>query len=251
MKRHDAFLYCGEADMLEIRLAVLDKVMDRFHIVEANTTFSGEQKPLFFEEQRARFSPWEDRITYTVVRDTPDTGPYRWGREYFQRNALARPLSDCKSDDIVFLSDIDEIPDPAIVSRNFRGSWRQQFSFYFLNVIQPTTYWIGTSSMYAFQLRQVTPQKVRDIRYDGAQHTNPGGWHFSTIMTTAEIQRKLHWFAHAELDTPAYVSDSERRRENLLDATGGKTLERVDLQTGYFPQYVKDNAAKYAHMIRG
>ena len=250
--RHDAFLYCGEADLLEIRLSVLDKVMDHFAIVESDTAFSGDRKPLFFEEQRARFAPWRDRISYTIVRDTPDTGTYRWGREHFQRNALARPLAirGCKSGDIVHLSDIDEIPDPDVVARNWRGSFRQQHSFYCLNVIQPSTYWVGTSSLYYFQLQQVTPQKIRDERYTAARVVDPGGWHFSTQMTTEEIQRKLHWFSHAEFDTPEYVGDTDRRRREMLDAAGKDTLSRVDLQAGYFPEHLKKNAARYAHMIR-
>ena len=250
MKRHDAFLYCGEADLLEIRLSVLDRVIDHFAIVESDTAFSGDRKPLFFEEQRARFAAWKDRITYTVIRDTPDTGAYRWGREYFQRNALMRGLVDCRSSDLVHLSDVDEIPDPAVVARNWRGSFRQQHSFYCLNVIQPSTYWVGTSSMYYFQAQHLSPQAIRDVRYSAAPVADPGGWHFSTQMTTEQIQQKLHWFSHAEFDTPEYAGDTERRRRELLDAAGKPTLTRVDLQTGYFPEYLKKNAAKYPHMIR-
>ena len=107
---YDCFQFFNELDILKIRLHVLSPVVDRFVISEATETFSGLKKPLYYEENKAMFAEFEDKIIHVVVDDTPQGGTHE--RDTFQKNAVTRGLAGCTDDDIVIFSDLDEIPNP-------------------------------------------------------------------------------------------------------------------------------------------
>lgn len=104
----------NELDILEIRLATLDAVVDRFVITEATVTQRNQPKPLHFLENQGRFARWLDRIDYVAVEDMPDGEGVAadWERERFQRSASERALHDLDGGDMVLVSDLDEIPYP-------------------------------------------------------------------------------------------------------------------------------------------
>jgi len=104
-------MFFNELDMLEIRLNVLNDKVDYFVMVEAKTTHSGEKKELFFEKNKVRFSKFFDKIIYIIVDDMPKiVNGDRWPSDTFQRNAIMRGLKNCKDNDIIIISDLDEIP---------------------------------------------------------------------------------------------------------------------------------------------
>jgi beta-1,4-mannosyl-glycoprotein beta-1,4-N-acetylglucosaminyltransferase len=249
--RVDSFLFNSELDLLELRLQVLDSAMDRFVIVESPVEFSGRAKPLYFADNRERFAAWKDRIKHYIVTDTPDSGTSRWPREYHQRTAIIRALKNCKSSDLVFLSDVDEIPDPSAVRANRLGGYRQVYSMYYFNAVCTTESWVGTTARYLFQYQQLGMQKARDDRYQ-MQLIEPGGWHFAYVMPVDQMHEKLKAFAHREHDNPQIHSILEQRVKDLRDLFGAHSqpLKVLDVAAGYFPQYLKDNAAKYAPLIR-
>ena len=86
-----------------------------FVIVEANSTFSGKSKPLAFLQNKERFRAYLPKIRHVIVEDSPNTGD-AWENERFQRDALIRGLEGLnpalKSSDLIFASDVDEVPDP-------------------------------------------------------------------------------------------------------------------------------------------
>ena len=110
----DCFIFADELDMLECRLTELEEVVDWFVLVEAESTFQGDPKPLAYAEHRDRFARWSDRIVH-VVAELPDASA--WIREAAQREAIidglrALPLAP---DDTIVLSDVDEIWRPSVV----------------------------------------------------------------------------------------------------------------------------------------
>jgi hypothetical protein len=105
----DCFPFFNELDILEIRLHELSPVVDRFVLAEATTTFSGAPKPLHFLENRKRFAAFADRITHIVVENVPQNVRSAWDRRRHQVDALMRGLGEAKADDLVLLSDVDEI----------------------------------------------------------------------------------------------------------------------------------------------
>ncbi len=145
-KIYDSFLFFNELDLLEIRLNLLNDVVDHFIISESDVTFSGKEKPLYFEDNKKRFEKFLPKIIHQVVRDTPDDFqnlPFckenlenpeveqtnkvltflkdaknfpkdekHWGRDFYQREILHRAMRNLNDEDIVIFSDIDEIPNP-------------------------------------------------------------------------------------------------------------------------------------------
>ena len=68
---YDCFIFFNELELLELRLNELAGVVDKFVLVEATRTFTNEPKPLFFQENRARFREFDSRIIHVVVADSP------------------------------------------------------------------------------------------------------------------------------------------------------------------------------------
>lgn len=247
----DTFPFFNELEMLELRLNVLDDVVDRFVLVESTVTYSGSPKPMWYADHRSRFDRWRDRIEHVIVDDTPDTGAWRWGREHHQRDAIARGLASARCDDIVLVSDVDEIPDPEAVAQQRRGGYHQEFFLYYLNARHMNEDWIGSVGLYAFQLAARGAQAVRDRRH-GYERIERGGWHFSYAMSPDRIRTKLHAFSHAEYDTPEIAAAVESRRERLVDlfAVHAGNLSVLDVDTDYFPDYLRQNRERYGDLLR-
>jgi hypothetical protein len=247
---YDAFLFFNELDILELRLNILDPVVDRFVLAESTVTFSGRPKPLHYAENRQRFARWQDRIVHVVIDNTPDTGTWRWGREYFQRDQLMRGLTQCRCDDIVLLSDVDEIPDPDAVAARKRGGYHQEYFLYYLNCRHMNENMIGTTALYYFQLAAFGPQATRHRRW-GFPRIELGGWHFTYAMSPDRIRTKLEAFSHAEFDTPEVAAAIQGRREKLEDifARHPGKLAVQDIEGGYFPQYLKANWRRYRALV--
>lgn len=242
----DAFLFCNELDLLEARFRILDAVVDRFVVAESTVTFAGTKKPLWFAENRDRFGPWRDKINHVAIADTPDSGQNRWAREHFQRNAIVRGLTDVGFGDLVALSDVDEIPDPATLGLRRMGGYTQVFSVWYINAICRDAPWVGTTVLPRITYDRVTPQDVRNRRHEFPRWAK-GGWHFAYLMDAADIHAKLRSFSHAEWDNPETHATIEVRRQVLRDPFGAheRPLDVVDVATGYFPQYLKDNLQRY------
>ena len=108
MLLYDCFTFSDELDLLDIRLAELSPVVDTFVIAEAPVTFQGKPKPLYYQENKARFSQYARQIRHVIVDDMPDT-QNAWDRERHQRNSLKLGLKDATADSMVLISDADEI----------------------------------------------------------------------------------------------------------------------------------------------
>jgi len=115
---YDCFTFYNELDLLHVRLHELYDVVDCFVLVEANQTFQGNPKRLYFQEEKKAFAQYADKIVHVVV-DFPASDltaqlstPARngnWARQYYQRDQIARGLTQALPDDLIIVSDIDEI----------------------------------------------------------------------------------------------------------------------------------------------
>ena len=198
----DCFTFSTELDLLAFRLDLLAPVVDQFVLVEAPRTFSGLNKPLYFEENRHRFKRHLDRITHIVVDDLPLPEPDRWVPEHFQRNAILRGLQDAAPDDIALVTDVDEIPDPEVVQR-LRGerfetaALEMRVSYYYANWESSDVQSLGGVS------RVGSLSSPHDLRPSSPllRITN-AGCHLAYLMSPGDIARKYTWFAHEELDQP-------------------------------------------------
>lgn len=122
---YDCFTFFNELELLKVRFEELYNVVDHFVLVEASKTFAGDPKPLYFSENAHHFEKYKEKIICVVVDDFPsptsDLANDRWVREEFQRNAMLRGLIGCNDEDIVLISDLDEIPNQRSICeiRNF------------------------------------------------------------------------------------------------------------------------------------
>ncbi len=115
---YDCFTFYNELDLLQVRLHELYDVVDHFVLVEASQTFQGKPKPLYFKENEKAFARYADKIIHIIV-DFPSgdltaqlsTRPRNaiWARQHYQRDQIARGLTQASPDDLIIVSDVDEI----------------------------------------------------------------------------------------------------------------------------------------------
>src|SRR5579884_2037055 len=106
----DAFLFFDELKILKLRLEELGDVVDRFVLVESTRTFSNRSKPLHFLDNQHLFRKYASKIRHVVVEDMPERYESAWDVEAFQRNAILRGIEGAAPDDLIIISDVDEIP---------------------------------------------------------------------------------------------------------------------------------------------
>ncbi len=137
---YDCFTFFNELDLLEIRLNILDDYVDKFVLVEATKTHQGKEKPLYFLENKSRYAKFLDKIIHVVVKDYPEyDGKSPWVLEHHQRDMILQGLKGCKPEDVILISDLDEIPTPAKILeyKDKKGIkiFRQKMYYYFLNCV--------------------------------------------------------------------------------------------------------------------
>ena len=113
MKVYDCFTFFNEFELLELRLESLWDLVDYFVIVEANKTHANVPKPFYLLERQNEFKKYFKKIRY-VMDDSvvPYKGVGDWSIENNQRNNILQGLGDAEPDDLIFISDLDEIPNP-------------------------------------------------------------------------------------------------------------------------------------------
>jgi len=201
-KVYDTFIFFNEVELLKIRLEELDPVVDYFVLVEGTLTFSGQPKPLYFEENKALFEPYLDKIIHIVVDDYPPPlrDPVRsaWNREHHQRNAILRGLHNASPDDLVFVSDVDEIPRATTIER-VRKDKKQTLKLempvyrYQLNRLDYKG-WTFSYGTLCKILRHQSPQKLRMLK--SLPVLADAGWHFTSMGGSESVLYKLNSFSH-------------------------------------------------------
>ena len=205
MRRFDCFMMNNELDMLECRLTELEDVVDHFVLVEATVTHGANQpKPLHFQENQERFAKWSDQIVHVVADGMPShVDP--WSREHAQREWFRTGLLsvDVQPDDIIFQSDVDEIPRTDFVKyTNPTGFVVAEMDFYcfaldWLNTESPDAPWRGTvAARYGFI---ETFTKMRDARLWAPVRVPDAGWHFTWVGGPEYWPSKLGSFCHPEI----------------------------------------------------
>lgn len=272
MTVYDCFMFNNELDILELRLRELEDVVDRFVLVEAAEAHSGIAKPLHYNENKARFARWADRITHIEIQCFPSNMD-AWSRENAQRNALSYGLKNISDDDLVIISDVDEIPRASAVRETLTRTdvdviGLQLTHFHLrLNYLQidgsdPVYVWPVAAWGHAY--KRSNPQKLRDFRLtlktkmlNGQLDSNltvfqHAGWHFSYIGDDEHVRLKLESFAHREhavsevLETHG-VEAAMHRGMDILGRDGFRWIG-VALND-YFPEEIRKHPDSYASML--
>ncbi|MDB9761070.1 hypothetical protein OAB59_03810 [Pelagibacteraceae bacterium] len=295
MKIFDCFMYYDEDLILDLRLNYLNDYVDKFIIVESTYTHSGESKKLLFDINK--YSKFKNKINY-VVLDTPPVGIQHINetdtehqrnskyilnavkRENLQRDTIIKGLDSAQANDIIIISDLDEIPN---LEDNKIGNiknkiilFRQKFFYYKFNLKLSDYIWHGSKACRKKNL--ISPQWLRNVKdkiypfwridtlfsnkkYQNIKIINNGGWHFSNIKTPANIEKKMKTYLHHreyELNPigekkineiikqkkPIYNLKTDMR-SNKFDLSDKLIVAEID----ELPYYIQRNINKYKNWL--
>lgn len=263
----DACIFFNEVDLLDIRFNELNEVVDEFIVIESRRTFTNKVKPLnlLTAIESGRFNSFRGKVKYIIHDPTyyPDTLEGNWSREVEQRNYISKVL-DCNRDDLVIVSDADEIPRASTI-KNIVFSAHIERTAVALS-LQLYHYYVNYRSRRHTTASFICQAQLlhNDISYQRhIAHTacNEGtmpieknaGWHFSYLGGPESIKKKMEAFSHQEYNTLEYIND-----DNIAKciATGedifhrdGEHYDYVDLDET-FPLYLRQHREdKFAHLI--
>ena len=291
MNIYDCFMYFDEDLLLDLRLNTLDKYVKKFVISEAAYTHNGTKKKLQFDINK--FQKFKDKIIYIVVEKEPssilipddkDNKVERgeklilngMARDYFQREKLSDGIKEANENDLIMISDLDEIPnlknlDFSSVDDNIY-IFEQKIFYYKLNLYYEKFKWFGTKAVKKKNF--LSPQWLRNVKaknypkwrldvffskkkYSNLKFIDNGGWHFTCLRTPEELEKKLLNFAHHYeyedsglkiSDIKRFVAEKRVIYDHNVDSKAfkwsGKTkLHKVD--NSLLPEYVSSNILKY------
>lgn len=267
MKIFDCFTFFNELDLLEFRLKFLDKEVDYFVIAESDLTHSGKEKPYYFTEAKNRFRQWEEKIIYIPVKQSAEGLKFEeqdkynpnsaaWKLENEQRNALLQATGEMNDNDIVLLSDLDEIPDPSALKKA-KGhikpvAFSLLFHYYFLNCQNTgqSRWWKGCIASTASQFKDLTPQGLRNQR-DHFPSLAHAGWHFSFLGGVEKIREKLLAFAHTEFNKEQYTDEAAIKKaimsgEDILKREG---ISFRPVPLSYYPVSLQQVMKQYPSLL--
>jgi len=288
-------MYFDEDLLLDIRLNSLDKFVKKFVITEATYTHNGNKKKLNFDINR--FQKFKDKIIYIVVDKQPENilqlekGDTKekvgeklilngMARDYYQRECLSEGLKEAKDDDLILISDLDEIPNLESVNLdNIKNNiliFEQKIFYYKLNLIYDNFLWQGTRAIKNKNF--LSPQWLRNIKgknypkwrvdtffskkkYSNLMFVKNGGWHFTCLRTPKQLEKKLLNYAHhyefeesglKVKDIEKFISERRIIYDYKADQkkykwSGKSILKKIE--TKYLPSYIYNNLRKYSDWL--
>jgi beta-1,4-mannosyl-glycoprotein beta-1,4-N-acetylglucosaminyltransferase len=191
VKIYDLFPFFNEIPLLELRISELS-ALDVIHgAVELPRTFTDKPKPLYLSD-----SEWSRSFVRVHVPASYPSGPHPTV-DWFQRAQLGQLLWDADPEDIVMISDVDEIPNSEVVQRLIDAgideplTLQSRLYYHRVDLFDPSGPWSGTIIMpRRFLTEQMTAQEWRHRRCVLPQIPD-GGWHFSWLGEADAIREKL------------------------------------------------------------
>jgi beta-1,4-mannosyl-glycoprotein beta-1,4-N-acetylglucosaminyltransferase len=288
-------MYFDEEQILELRLNVLDEKVDFFVIVESIYNHRGDKRDLLFNKNK--FLKFSKKIIYLVSEEIPkNVEPINENedkkerdrkyimnaiyRENAQRNLISKGIKNANKDDLIMISDVDEIPKLESLDlksiKNEIFIFKQHMFHYKYNLVLPNFKWTGTKAIKKKNL--ISPQWLRNIKdkkypyyridiiFSKKKYTNlkiidDGGWHFTNIKTPKMIRHKFKSYLHhfefdqtnlVESDIENFIKKKQAIYNLKVDKRGnkvgnGETLENFDIKK--LPIYIQHNLEKYKDWI--
>lgn len=230
MKIYDCFLYNNEIELLEIRLQLLSEIVDRFVIVLAAETFTGRKKDQVFPRHNEVVRRFENKIELITIEKLQ--GKNAWQKEWYSRNRLADGLTNLDPNDLVIISDVDEIPRPSILEKLLVGKeingiivlGLDYYNFKFNYKLVHGLHVIWACPVVCSFKDFTTPQQLRELRwhalYNRDQLIEDAGWHFSFLTKSKDVLDKLTSFSHQEPEIQSRADDVDHlieQRQGFFD----------------------------------
>lgn len=287
MTIYSCSMFCSELELLMIKLEMLDPVVDFFVISESNFTHSGKPKELVFKNNSNIFKKFEHKIIHQVILDTPSDytnlkeNPLRdpdynlvvrkvnsqknrhlnlehYGRDCFEKESLIRALHFAKDDDVILLSDLDEIVKSEklkSVLDNFNQNEIYYFYhdtyYYYLNLKSSEPSY-GTIALSYKNFKEKSHSAMREDRQ--GIFIPDAGYHWTYLGNAYNVRNKIESFSHQELNTDDIKSNLGFKIKNAvsmgMDLYGRRqNFQILPITTEYFPEYLVNNRGLYDHLI--
>ena len=295
MKIFDCFMFFDEEEVLDLRFNVLYENVDYFVIVESIYNHKGEERELIFDSEK--FKKFSNKIIYLKHEKIPitveiinnDDDEKEKDRKYImnalyrenaQRNFIVNGLKNANENDLILISDVDEIPKLKSLNLNTIKNdiilFKQDMFYYKYNLTLPNFKWTGTKGVKKKNL--VSPQWLRNVKdkkyplyrldtffskkkYCNINIIDDGGWHFSNIKSPEMIEHKLSsYLHHREFDhvslTVEEINKLVKNKQAIYDLRvdkrtnkvgNGLKLENFDIKK--LPDYIRNNLDKYKNWI--
>lgn len=288
-KIYDVFTFFNELDLLEIRLEMLDPYVDYFVITECTETFSGLPKELIFEKNKHLFEKYLPKIIHQITNIIPQNfenaqeliksdelhslnryalenaltsdnvppGHVHWLKEFYQKELIKKPLIHLANDnDIIFISDLDEIWNPDILNEikdtlNLSGDTliklRQLPYVYYLNN-RSNEPWAGTLVANYHIIRDNCLNHLRTPSKTKYTYLENGGWHFTFIGGPDRVRKKIESYGHQEYNNDSIKNDIENKIASNRDFIGRPF--HIWVEENDLPEYLKNNKGKYSNLFK-
>jgi len=283
-KIYDVFTFYNELDLLELRLEMLNEYVDYFVIIECVETFSGKPKPLYYQENKEKFSKYHHKIIHHITYDPPksftdlrnrisDTnsddlmkqiciqaltssnvpdGELHWLKEFYQKENIRRALIGLDDNDICFITDLDEIWNPEI-----DYSYIDNVSIYKLKQLVYSLYlnnrsnesWAGTTLVRYGAIKNACLNHIRNVQKTKCVYIENGGWHFTFMGGHNQIKLKLEAYGHQEYNNDFIknnIGDCLNHNKDVL----GRNQFTFWVDESNLPTYIKNNKEKWKHLFK-
>ena len=268
MKIFDCFTFNDENHILDIRLNELNEYVDFFIIVEFGQNHQGLNKGKKINEKL--LDKFKKKIKYFYF-DKFEPNLSAWERENFQRNQINKGLDDAKNEDIVIISDVDEIPnlkeiDFSKIDKHVYA-FSQVHSMYKLNLIRNEK-WVGTKLCKKEILK--SPQWLRSLKvhkkysflrfdkyfsktyYNKFKLIKNGGWHIAWLRKPEEVINKVNAYAHTEHNIPKfndknYIQECIKKNISFIDNDDKLSLKK---ELNFLPKYIINNIDQFKEWIK-
>ena len=265
MAIYDCFQYFNEDHIVDLRLNILDKYVDYFVISESTRTHQGKKKNINFNIEN--FPKFKNKIKF-IIADYDKEIKFKkhiGGEspiEQHQRNSLIKGIEDADPNDLIILSDSDEIPDmnkiKEIKNNKKFIAFSQKMFMYKLNLQNiDESNWIG--SKICKKMHVTSMQKLRNLKFKKYPFWRfdkrnfqiiKGGWHFSFLQTPKQIINKIKSYSHGEFDNNEISENKieEKILKNQDIFNRGHSLKKIDIDNTY-PEYILKNKTKLSKWI--
>ncbi|KAK2010244.1 family 17 glycosyltransferase [Colletotrichum eremochloae] len=262
-KVFDLLLINTEVEMLEVRLGQMAPYVDYFVIIESDKTFTDHPKPLYVKENWDLFKPWHKKMILRTMDLEAFKEGSTWDRETGSRNAMFTQVvpsltgaQAASLDDVILVSDVDEIPKPSTVRalRNClippRVTIHSEFYYYSYQWLSKEDWVHPQATIYQGE-NTVLPNDLRHNAND--HHIYHGSWHCSYCFSTVdEMAQKINSFSHSEFNKPEFKDPdwivNVSRHGHDIFGRAGVTYDRIQ-DNHDIPDYIKENRNRFDFLV--
>ena len=287
MRIFDCATFYSEHLMLDVRFHILNEKVNKFIVVESLFSHSGKPKKLNFDIKN--YQKFKDKINYIIIENEPEGLMVNQNLSSAEKRLnslkrveqsydyMAKSLNDAEDNDLIILSDNDEIPN--LNSKQFLNSkknifiFEQLFFYYKFNLHYDLMNWFGSKAcrkkklMSMSWLRNLKNKQYpfwrfdtlfSKTKYNNLEIIKDGGWHFTNLMTAEKLYEKMSNFGHHnEFDESGLkINDIKNKIENremfynhLLDQTNPNKWKNdyklKIINENKLPLYVMQNKEKF------